>query len=134
MHVQRSRLLRRPALPVAFIAAALLALAGCGGGKHRSGEGSGSSAKPITNASYETALNSWVDHPEEDLVAAWGVPERSQRLTDGGQALEYRRLDGNGVPLCTTLFTSDVYGVIRTWAYRGTDCRIPHLGDYGIKS
>ena len=133
MHVQRSRLLRRPALPVAFAAALLLALQACGG-KHRSGEGSGSSGKPITNAAYEGALNSWVDHPEEDLVAAWGVPERSQRLTDGGQALEYRRLDGNDVPLCTTLFTSDVYGVIRTWAYRGTDCRIPHLGDYGTRS
>jgi hypothetical protein len=133
MDAQRSRLLRRPYLPVAFVAAALLALAGCGG-KHRSGEGSGSTAKPITNAAYEGALNSWVDHPEEDLVAAWGVPERSQRLTDGGQALEYRRIDATGTPLCTTLFTSDVYGVIRTWAYRGVDCRIPHLGDYGTKS
>ena len=134
MHVQRSRLLRRPVLPVAFIAAALLALAGCGGGGHRSGEGAGSTAKPVTNAAYEGALNSWVDHPEEDLVAAWGVPERSQRLTDGGQALEYRRVDGDGVALCTTLFTSDVYGVIRTWAYRGSDCRVPHLGDYGTRS
>ena len=133
MEVQRSRLLRRRFSPLAFVAAALLALGGCGG-SHRSGAGSGSTAQPITNASYEGALNSWVDHPEEDLVAAWGVPERSQRLTDGGQALEYRRLDGNGAPLCTTLFTSDVYGVIRTWAYRGTDCRIPHLGDYGTKS
>ena len=134
MEAQRSRLLRRPSLPVALVAAALLALAGCGGGRPRSGEGSGSTAKPITNAVYEGALNSWVDHPEEDLVAAWGVPERSQRLTDGGQALEYRRVNNEGVPLCTTLFTSDVYGMVRTWAYRGTECRIPHLGDYGKKS
>jgi hypothetical protein len=133
MDVQRSRLLGRAALPAAFVTATLLALAGCGGG-HRSGEGSGSTAKPITNATYEHALNSWVDHPEEDLVAAWGVPERSQRLTDGGQALEYRRVDGDGLALCTTLFTSDVYGVIRTWAYRGSDCRVPHLGDYGTRS
>jgi hypothetical protein len=131
MDVQRSRLLRRPALPVAFIAAALLALAGCGGGRHRSGEGSGSTAKPITNAAYESTLNSWVDHPEEDLVAAWGVPERSQRLTDGGQALQFVRTDSEGGILCTTLFTSDMTGMIRTWTYRGSACQPPRLGTYG---
>jgi len=119
-------------LPVAFLAAALLWLGACGGSRPPR-EGSGSTG-PITNAVYEGALNSWVDHPEEDLVAAWGVPERSQRLTDGGQALEYRRVNNEGAPICTTVFTSDVYGAIRTWAYRGTDCRIPHLGDYGKKS
>jgi len=132
MEAQRRRLFMCRSLPVAFLAAGLLALAGCGGNR-RSGAGSGST-QPTTNAVYEGALNSWIDHQEEDLVAAWGVPERSQRLTDGGQALEYRRANSEGVPLCTTLFTSDVYGVIRTWAYRGSDCRIPHLGDYGTKS
>jgi hypothetical protein len=131
MEAQRRRLFMRRSLPVAFLAAGLTVLAGCGGS--RSGEGSGSTAKPISNAVYEGALNSWVDHPEEELVASWGVPERSQRLTDGGQAFEYRRANAEGAPLCTTLFTSDVYGVIRTWAYRGTDCRVPHLGDYGTK-
>jgi hypothetical protein len=132
MEAQRRRLLRRRSLPIAFLAAALSSLGACGGSRPPA-ESSGSTA-PITNAVYEGALNGWIDHPEEDLVAAWGVPERSQRLTDGGQALEYRRVNSEGVPLCTTLFTSDVYGVIRTWAYRGTDCRIPHLGDYGRKS
>ena len=132
MDAQRRRLFVRRILPVAFLALALVALGACGGGR-RSGEGSGSTG-PITNAAYEGALNHWVDHPEEDLVAAWGVPERSQRLTDGGQALEYRRVNNEGAALCTTLFTSDVYGIVRTWAYRGSDCRIPHLGDYGRKS
>ncbi len=115
-------------LPATFVAAALLALASCGGARSSLGEGVGSTAA-VTNASYERALNRWVDHPEEDLVAAWGVPERSQRLTDGGQALEYRRV-GDGRVLCTTLFTSDMYGMIRTWVYRGSDCRAPNLGDY----
>ena len=116
---------------LAFLGAGLLALAACGGRSPSPGiEGEGSTV-PITNAVYERALNRWLDHPEEDLVAAWGVPERSQRLTDGGQALEYRRVDGEGRLLCTTLFTSDVYGVVRTWAYRGAECRAPRLGDYG---
>jgi hypothetical protein len=132
MEAQRRRLFIGRCLPVAFIAAGLLALGACGQGR-RSGEGAGST-NPTGNAAYEGALNGWVDHQEEDLVAAWGVPERSQRLTDGGQALEYRRVNDQGAPLCTTLFTSDVYGVIRTWAYRGTDCRILRLGDYGRHS
>lgn len=120
----------RQFLPGTFVATALLAVAACDGGSRPSpGEGAGSTV-PVTNAVYERALDRWVDHPEEDLVAAWGVPERSQRLTDGGQALEYRRVGGEGRLLCTTLFTSDVYGMIRTWAYRGSDCRAPHLGDY----
>ncbi len=119
-------------LPATFVAAALLALAACGGPSPVQGEGAGSTAPP-TNIVYERALSRWVDHPEEDLVAAWGVPERSQRLTDGGQALEYRRV-GDGRLLCTTLFTSDMYGMIRTWAYRGSDCRAPNLGDYSNPS
>jgi len=45
--------------------------------------------------------------------------------------LEYRRVDGSGTLLCSTLFTSDVYGKIRIWSYRGIDCRAPLLGDYG---
>jgi hypothetical protein len=114
-------------------AVAILGLAACG---NRSApaplvEGGGTSTPPVTNAVYEQALNRWLDHPEEDLIAAWGVPERSQRLTDGGQVLEYRRADGEGRLLCTTLFTSDIYGMVRTWTYRGADCRAPRLGDYG---
>lgn len=112
-------------LPLIVVAsAALLPLDAC----------AGSAPPPPTGfdrAAYEQALNRWVDHQEEDLVAAWGVPDRSQRLTDGGQALEYHRLDAQGRLLCSTLFTSDVYGKIRTWNYRGTDCRPPQLGDYG---
>ncbi|HZB90684.1 MAG TPA: hypothetical protein VE397_04530 [Stellaceae bacterium] len=114
-------------LPLIVVAsAALLPLDACAGSAPTPPAPAG-----FDRAAYEQALNRWVDHPEEDLVAAWGVPDRSQRLTDGGQALEYHRLDAQGHMLCSTLFTSDVYGKIRTWTYRGTDCRPPHLGDYG---
>jgi hypothetical protein len=120
-------------VPLTLVAAGLLALGACGGRSRPAPvvEGSGSSTAPTTNAVYERALNRWIDHPEEDLVADWGVPERAQRLTDGGQALEYRRLGSAGQMLCTTLFTSDIYGMVRTWTYRGIDCRAPRLGDYG---
>ncbi len=114
---------------------ALVAPGGCSASNsgNAPGEGAGTST-PTSDPGYEQALGLWVDKPEEDLVAVWGVPERSQRLTDGGQALEYRRVDGAGKLLCSTLFTSDIYGVIRLWAYRGTECRPPQLGDYGAHS
>jgi hypothetical protein len=120
--------------PFALAAALVILLGRCGsGGSSPPGEGQGSSV-PVTNAVYEQALNRWIDRPEENLIGDWGVPERSQRLTDGGQALEYRRIDSTGRLLCTTIFTSDVYGTVRTWVYRGSECRVPHLGDYGSSS
>lgn len=112
----------------ALLLVALLPLATCAGGGTPS-ENAGTTAT-VGNPAYEAALQHWVDRSEEDLISAWGVPERSQRLTDGGQALEYRRADAAGRLLCSTLFTSDLYGKIRTWTYRGTDCRAPQLGDY----
>jgi hypothetical protein len=114
---------------LALFLLALMPLGTCAGGG-TPGESAGTSAV-VGNPAYEAALRRWVDQPEEDLIAAWGVPERSQRLTDGGQALEYRRVDAAGKLLCSTLFTSDLYGKVRTWTYRGTDCRAPQLGDYG---
>ena len=118
-----------------ILTAVVLSTSGCFlFGSREPREASGSSGSPVANASYEQTLQSWVDASEQDLVASWGVPERSQRLSDGAQALEYRRLDGDGKLLCSTLFTADVSGVIRRWAYRGSDCRPPRLGDYGGKS
>jgi hypothetical protein len=114
--------------------AALLSLGGCGMfGAREPREGAGSTSQ-TARTPYEQTLSSWFYRPEQELVASWGVPDRSQRLTDGGQALQYFRLDGDGKILCTTLFTSDALGKIRSWTYRGSDCRPPRLGDYGAKS
>jgi len=116
---------------LAFLAVGL-SLAACAVPAGRQGdEGAGTSIATVGNPAYEQALSRWIDRPEEDLIAAWGVPERSQALTDGGQVLEYQRADASGRLLCSTLFTSDVYGKIRVWTYRGVDCRAPQLGDYG---
>ena len=118
---------------VSILSTSLVALAACAPAQRATLEGAGTSTPP-RNPAYERALSSWVDRAEEDLVAAWGVPERSQRLTDGGQVFEYRRIGPDGRLLCSTLFTSDIYGQIRTWTYRGIDCRPPQLGDYGPRS
>ena len=73
-------------LRLALFLLALMPLGTCAGGG-TPGENAGTSAV-VGNPAYEAALRRWVDQPEEDLIAAWGVPERSQRLTDGGQALD----------------------------------------------
>jgi hypothetical protein len=117
----------RNVLPAAALA--VLSLSACVPWHSSPGPGYGSTAPP--GGSYEQALDGWLNRPEADLIAAWGVPERSQRLTDGGQALQFVRSDGEGHVLCTTLFTSDMTGLIRTWTYRGSFCRAPRLGVYG---
>jgi hypothetical protein len=75
---------------------------------------------------YEAAVASWVGRSETDLLRNWGVPTRSQLLSEGGQALEYVERQGEEV-VCTTLFTSDLLGIIQTWTWRGRRCRIPNL-------
>jgi hypothetical protein len=112
------------------IAAAVVALAlsSCSLLRSRSGSEHGSTAP--AGGTYEQALDRWLNKSEADLIAVWGVPERSQRLTDGGQALQFVRSDADGNVLCTTLFTSDMTGMIRTWTYRGSVCQAPRLGVY----
>ncbi len=119
-------------LPLVSLLALPLLLVACAAPPPPAAQTEGVGSSQIgSNARYERTLDAWLNRPEEDLVASWGVPERSQRLTDGGQALEYRRVAADGRLLCSTLFTSDVYGKLRTWAYRGLECREPKLGDYG---
>src|SRR5262249_18206747 len=108
------------------LTAIFLSTSGCGlfgGGEAHQASGSGSS--PIATPRYAKTRESWVDAAEQDLVASWGVPDRSQRLANGAQALEYRRVDRNGNLLCSTLFTADASGKIQGWSYRGSDCRPP---------
>jgi len=44
-----------------------------------------------TTANYEKILRSWVGAHVDRLVARWGPPQSSFRLSDGGQVLEYTR-------------------------------------------
>jgi len=71
---------------------------------------------------YEAELNRWVGRSETDLINDWGVPNKSQLLSGGGQVLEYDTADGDKV-LCTTLFTSNITGTIERWRWSGDRCR-----------
>ena len=97
--------------------AASLALGGCGH-HHSTAE---------TAGRYDAELQQWVGRTEAELLRSWGVPTHSQLLSQGGQALEYVRQRGDVVD-CTTLFTTNVLGVIDTWTWRGDRCRPPELG------
>lgn len=44
-----------------------------------------------TTAKYETKLNTWIGASEDSLVAAWGVPDKEYRLSDGKKAVEFKR-------------------------------------------
>jgi hypothetical protein len=91
---------------------ALAALTGC----------SGSSGPHYTPAAYEAVLQQWTGRSETDLINAWGVPDRSQLLSQGGQVLQYDTRDKDKVT-CTTLFTSNLTGTIERWTYTGNACR-----------
>src|SRR5690242_19665941 len=82
-----------------------------------------SSAPSRTNPGvYEAALQQWVGRSETELINSWGVPDKSQLLSQGGQVLEYDTRDGKNVT-CSTLFTSNLTGTIERWNYTGRACR-----------
>ena len=90
-----------------------------------------SSAPSRTNpGAYEAALQQWVGRSETELINAWGVPDKSQLLSQGGQVLEYDTRDGKNVT-CSTLFTSNLTGTIERYSFRGSDCRPPNASAAG---
>jgi hypothetical protein len=101
----------RLVLPIAVLAA----LAGC----------ASSSATRYSPAAYEAVLQQWTGRSETDLINSWGVPDRSQLLSQGGQVLQYDAHEGKDKDkvTCTTLFTSNLTGTIERWTYTGSACR-----------
>jgi hypothetical protein len=101
-----------------LVAAAALLMAGCG--HHR--------PEPVSAAQYDAAAAGWIGRSESDLLRNWGVPSHSQLLSQGGQVLEYTERKGEET-LCTTLFTSNIVGVIENYTWRGSRCTVPQLGE-----
>jgi len=104
-----------------------------------------------TTANYEKALQSWVGSSADRLVEAWGPPQSSYKLSDGGQVLEYVNqgtAHGSNGPdaqgmysgttatyvqhqtpvyninlVCITRFTVNPQGIITNWAWQGNNCK-----------
>jgi hypothetical protein len=73
---------------------------------------------------YQEQLNRWQGESEADLVGAWGMPQQTHTLADGGRILEYRSAVGEESS-CTTRFTLDRTGTIVRWWYAGVNCSAP---------
>jgi hypothetical protein len=85
---------------------------------------------------YGEMLDGWVGRPTDELVRAWGPPDGSYPLSDGGKVIEYdeRRnvayydyYFGSYVEelRCKTLFTISREDVIQSWKWQGNDCYAP---------
>ena len=92
-----------------------------------------------TTAKYEEKLQSWVGHPEVDLIASWGPPSSIYNLTNGSKILTYSYSSGPQAisqynsftnsfytssfnSWCTTNFTINSIGSISSWRWEGNAC------------
>jgi len=66
-------------------------------------------------------MGSWVGRPAEDLVQAWGVPDRTETLSDGSRVLTWVSVWANesGQHTCRKNFTVDPQGRVQRWSYGG---------------
>src|SRR5262245_47935157 len=69
----------------------------------------------------DSAMNSWVGHPADDLVALWGAPDSRISLENGGAVYTWISVSQNhyGVTQCRQSFNVDSKGVITGWSYSG---------------
>lgn len=75
-----------------------------------------------TTAKYETKLNTWIGASENELISAWGVPDKEYRLTDGKKAVEFvnKNTVQTGGYTYRSPQTTYQSGVIGDKAYSGT--------------
>lgn len=52
-------------------------------------------------------MKAWFGHSKYDLVSAWGVPDRSEKLDNGKQVLTWDARNGYGQIICNNTFTID---------------------------
>ena len=73
---------------------------------------------------YNQYLASWKGKPEQELVVAFGIPDKSHVMAGGSRVLEYSKTE-SGRLVCTTRFTITSGGRVDGWWYKGTDCNTP---------
>lgn len=80
---------------------------------------------PATREAYETSLDPWIGKSSDDLKREWGLPNRTNALSDGNTLLEYRLLKplGIGRMECITLFEVNPDSIILSHRSIGASCR-----------
>lgn len=64
-------------------------------------------------------MKTWLGHDKNDLLAKWGVPDRSASLDNGKQILTWDNRNGYGQIVCRNTFIVDAYGRVEDFS---TDC------------
>ncbi|MFH0855593.1 MAG: hypothetical protein V1869_03680 [Candidatus Omnitrophota bacterium] len=75
-----------------------------------------------STAKYDARLNTWIGASENDLVASWGVPNKTYKLDNGKKAVEYvhkNTVQGGGY-MYTVPQTTYQSGRIGDKSYSGT--------------
>ena len=72
-------------------------------------------------ASMGTVMKSWVGHPIDDVVSAWGAPDSRMGRADGGAVYTWVTVSSNqyGVQQCRQSFTTNAQSVVTGWSYNG---------------
>lgn len=75
-----------------------------------------------TTAQYEKKLNTFIGTSEDNLIASWGVPDKTYTLQDGKKAVEFvhKYSSQSGGYLYTTPQTTYYSGTKGDKAYSGT--------------
>ncbi|MBX7146208.1 MAG: hypothetical protein K1X44_02740 [Alphaproteobacteria bacterium] len=90
----------------------------------------------MTTEKYEGKLDAFIGRHVDELVYAWGPPDKSYTFQNGTSIMEYAYDDidqvGDDTPgsprqivhyKCKTKFEIDQNGIIRTWSWLGNDCQ-----------
>jgi len=75
----------------------------------------------------KSVMKSWVGHPIDDVVAAWGAPDSRMARTDGGAVYTWITVSGNqyGVQQCRQSFTTNAESVVTGWSYNNCPRLVP---------
>jgi|GEM_PF-7025201 len=73
----------------------------------------------VTLGACASTVPPYIGRGGNQLFLAWGSPERTVRMPDGGNAVTFLR------PGCETTFVMDYAGVVRSGSQRGDGCPQP---------
>lgn len=67
-------------------------------------------------------MTSWEGSSADDLLSAWGAPDSTIQLDNGGKVLTWTTFEGGGdypIKTCRKSFTVNSEGIIEKWSYSG---------------
>ena len=73
-----------------------------------------------STVTQKSIMESWLGNDVDSLISAWGAPDRSIELSNGGYTHTWINVyEYYGVRTCKKTFTTDWLGTITTYSYSG---------------